>query len=264
MTTSRQRWTSAHSRGVGRRPRLLFASLAVLALATALSLPGSTASASTGNTAEDNFQRADTAHGWGSTTNNDGLPNLAWQRSLSAGSPYSSVLGGNGIISYAGTNGHKIAGYVTVPANAGGDVLEEISFSAIGHQLGGLMLQVSGGAYWYQADINTNANVINLVKRNAGVMNWVASIPFTATANTRYWIRLDVQPSAGHAVVNARVWMDGTPEPSGWQVSYTDPSPLAPGQAGAMGDWPKTPAPGEAIHYLNWSYAATGLATPAS
>jgi len=264
MTISRQGLSLNRARTSAHQSGLTFAIAGACALVAALCLQSSTAFAQTANTAEDNFQRANSTSGWGSTTNNDALPNLPWQRSLSSGSPYSSVLGGNGIIHFAGTNGHKIAGYVKVPANAGGDVLEEISFSATGHQLGGVMLQVSGGAYWYQADINTNANVINLVKRNAGIMNWVASIPFTATANTRYWIRLDVQPVAGSAVLNARVWADGTPEPTGWQISYSDPSPLAPGQAGAMGDWPKTPAAGEAIVYLNWSYSATGLATAAS
>ena len=39
--------------------------------------------AATTNTAEDNFQRADTTVGWGTTTNTDGLTNYAWQRSLS-------------------------------------------------------------------------------------------------------------------------------------------------------------------------------------
>jgi len=215
------------------------------------------------NTAEDDFQRANSV-GWGTTTNNDGLTNYAWQRDLASGQPYSDISSDNGIITYTGSNGHKAAGYVAVPANRGGDVLEEMEFSAIGHQLGGEMLQVTGGAYWYQADINTDTGVINLVKRSAGVMNWVASTPFAAAANTPYWIRLDVQPVGSTEVVNARVWANGTPEPTTWMVTWTDTAPLAAGQAGAMGDWPRTPAAGEEIRYLNWAYAATGLAVPAS
>ena len=217
----------------------------------------------TSNTAEDDFQRAN-SKGWGTTTNNDGSTNYAWQRDLASGQPYSDISNDNGIITYTGSNGHKAAGSVPVPANRGGDVLEEIEFSAIGHQLGGEMLQVTGGSYWYQADLNTSTGVINLVKRNAGVMNWVASTPFVAAANTPYWIRLDVQPVGSTEVVNARVWANGTPEPTTWMVTWTDTSPLAAGQAGAMGDWPRTPAAGEEIQYLNWAYAATGLAVPAS
>jgi hypothetical protein len=240
-----------------------FAKLSATAIMLLFTLPVSQAHAVGTNTAEDNFQRSN-MQGWGTTTNNDGLPNYGWQRSLATNQPYSQIQSDNGIITYTGTNGHKCAGYVAVPASLGGDVLEEVSFSAVGHQLAGLMLQVTGGSYWYQADINTHTNLINLVKRNAGVMNWVASVPFTAQANTAYWVRLDVQPNGTGEILNTRVWAAGTPEPTSWMVTWTDSSPLAAGQTGAMGDWPTTPQPGEEIHYLNWSYSASGLAVPAN
>jgi hypothetical protein len=223
-----------------------------------------TAHAATGNTAEDNFTRANQA-GWGTTTNNDGLPNYAWARSLATGQPYANITSGAAQITYTGTDGHKAQGYVAVPANQGGDILSEISFSAIGHQLAGVTLSTAtNGTAWYQCDVNTNSGMINLVRRYAGVMNWAAQTAFTATAGTQYELRCDVQYGNGTATVSANVWPAGTPEPAGWMIQWTDATPLAAGVAGAMGDWPTHPAAGEAISFLNWAYAASGVALPAS
>ena len=93
--------------------------------------------ASSNNTAEDNFQRSDTTVGWGTTTNNDGLANLIWKRSLN-GSNFAYMQAQNGVIVFAGTDGHKVAGYVAVPAQRGGDVLAQITFNTVGHAVGGL------------------------------------------------------------------------------------------------------------------------------
>jgi hypothetical protein len=215
-------------------------------------------------TAEDNFARPDQS-GWSTTTNNDALPNYAWQRSLAAGQPYSDIASHTGIITYTGTPGHKAQGYVNVPSNNGGDILADVVFSATGHQLAGVTLSTNpNGAAWYQCDLNTQTGVVNLVKRLNGVMNWVAQVPFVAQPGTPYWLRCDVQPNGTTNVVSARVWAAGNPEPTTWQVTWTDPSPLAAGQAGAMGDWPTRPAAGEQIQFLNWAYAAAGFAAPAS
>lgn len=46
-------------------------------------------------------------------------------------------------------------------------------------------------------------------------------------------------------------------------VTWTDNSPLPAGSAGAMGDWFRSPLPGEQVLFQSWSYAATGLAVPA-
>ena len=225
--------------------------------------PTSTTRAATPNTAEDNFQRADTTVGWGTTTNNDGLTNYAWQRSLSNTS-YAYIHSNTGTIVYAGTNGHKVAGYVNVPPQQGGDALAEITFTSVGHGVGGLCLQVTGGTSWYQGDMNTSDSTLEIRKRLNGIMTTEASIPFTYVANTRYWIRLDVQAGVGSEQVSERIWAAGTTEPTNWQVTWTDNSPLPAGNAGAMGDWFKSPLPGEQVQFQSWSYAATGLAVPAA
>jgi hypothetical protein len=224
--------------------------------------PASTTHAATTNTAEDNFQRADTAVGWGTTTNADGLTNYAWQRSLS-NTTDAYIHTNTGTIVYAGINGHKVAGYVGVPPQQGGDALAEITFTAVGHGEGGLCLQVTGGTDWYQGDMNTSTGTLEIRKRLNGIMTTEAFVPVAYVANTAYWLRLDVQPGSGSEQVNLRMWAAGTTEPSSWQVTWTDNTPLPAGAAGAMGDWFKSPSPGEQVIFQSWSYAATGFAVPA-
>lgn len=214
------------------------------------------------NTAEDNFTRANSTNTWGKTTNTEGLTNYAWQRSLGS-SPYASIQNNTGIIIYTGTNGHKLAGYVAVPSNAGGDILMKASFTNVGQAVAGGCLNVQMGTSWYQADMNTDLGTLELRKRLNGIMTTEASTPISYRANTAYWLREDVLISGGVATVRERMWQDGATEPTNWQVIWSDPSPLAAGQAGAMGDWFRSPPNGTQIQVSSWAYAAIGLASPA-
>lgn len=241
-------------------PKTIVAFLAILVSIVCVHSP--TTHAAGNNTAEDNFQRPHTTVGWGTTTSKSGLINYPWQRSLGT-SNNSYIQSSTGIIVYAGTNGHKIAGYVKVPAQLGGDALAKITFTSVEQAVGGVTLQVRGGMSWYQADMNTASKILELRKRDHGIMTTVASIPFTYSANTPYWIREHVQVSNGVAQINARAWRNGTAEPSNWQVTYSDTHPLPAGNAGAMGDWLKKPFSGAQICFNSWSYAANGLASPA-
>jgi hypothetical protein len=234
--------------------------LASIAPVLLIAAPGR---AATTNTAEDNFTRPNVSGSWGTTTNNDGSTNYAWQRSLGS-SPYVSVQNHTGVLVYTGHNGHKLAGYVNVPLNPGGDILEEFAFTTVGQTVAGACLNVTGGTQWYQADVDTNQHVLELRKRLNGVMTTEASVPMVLTAGTPYWLREDVQVSGGVATVQARVWANGTTEPSVWQSSWSDHAPLANGEPGAMGDWPHAPVPGTKTLFLNWAYAATGQAQPAT
>src|SRR6516165_7450247 len=111
--------------------RKLFAVL--LAPLLVLAAQVGTAHATTANTAEDNFTRPDSLGTWGTTTNNDGLPNFAWKRSLGTStlSPYVQILNDQGVLTYTGHNDHKIAGYLPTAANQGGDILVEATFSNV-------------------------------------------------------------------------------------------------------------------------------------
>ena len=253
-----------------RRRVLILSFLTIIfAIAAGIGLPtlkgehvNAHAAGFTNNTAEDNFQQPDTASGWGTTTNNDGLPNYTWQRSLN-NSTDAFMQSNKGVIVYAGTDGHKVAGYVAVPAQIGGDVLAVITFTATGHSVGGVMLQVTGGTNWYQGDMNTANKILEIRKRLNGIITTLSSIPFNYVSNTAYWMRLDVQASSGSEQINERAWAAGTVEPNNWLVTYVDTKPLSAGSAGAMGDWFKGPLPGEQVRFSSWSYAAKRLAVPA-
>ncbi|GEM_PF-2502210 len=239
--------------------------MAIALLIGALMLPSfhHAAHALSTNTAEDNFQRANTTAGWGATTNADSLANYSWQRSLS-NSVYTYIQSGTGAIQYTGTNGHKAAGFLYTAPQQSGDVLAKIAFSNIGGAEGGVNLDNDKyGTRWYQADMNTALNTLELRKRFLGKMTTVASIPFIFTPNTTYWLRIDVQVSNGVALVKGRAWLDGTSEPTTWQITYTDAAPLPSGYPGAMGDWFRAPPAGTLTRFLSWSYAANGLAVPA-
>jgi hypothetical protein len=213
-------------------------------------------------TVEDDFQRADTTAGWGTTTNADGITNLPWQKELDGSSPHGYISDDHGVIEYTGTDGHKLAGYADTPPVLGGDTLARFRVTATDAPLAGVIVQHSDTSNWYQADISTvteygfTKNTLELTIRRAGVMIHAADAPFAIVANTDYWIREVVQVSGGVAHIEARAWADGTPEPSTWLVSYNDPTPLPPGNGGAMGDWLKDPQPGEQVQFSAWSYTS--------
>ena len=106
-----------------------------------------------------------------------------------------------------------------------------------------------------------NAEGANLdIQKHAGSgFTSLASATVTLTANTAYWIRFRVQGN----VLAARIWKDGTVEPTTWDVSVTDTSITGPGSAGirAYGDG----ASWNIDHFTFGSLATpmlTGTATP--
>jgi len=213
-------------------------------------------------TVEDNFQRADTTTGWGTTTNADGITILPWQTSLDGSSPYGFISNQHGVIVYAGVTGHKVAGYINTPPVMGGDTLARFRVTATDAGLAGVIVQHSDRSNWYQADIATTSqygftkNTLELTIRRAGTMIHAADAPFVVVANTDYWIREVVQVSGGVAHIAARAWADGTPEPNTWMVTYDDSTPLPPGNGGAMGDWLRDPQAGEQTQFSAWSYTS--------
>ena len=213
-------------------------------------------------TAEDNFQRANTSAGWGTTTNTDGITDLPWQTTLDGSSPYAFINNQHGVIVYAGVTGHKVAGYVNTPPVMGGDTLARFRVTATDAAMAGVIVQRSNTSNWYQADVATTTqygftkNTLELTIRRAGTMIHAADAPFVVVANTDYWIREVVQVTGGVAHIAARAWADGTPEPNTWLVTYNDTTPLPPGNGGAMGDWLRKPQAGEQTQFSAWSYTS--------
>lgn len=63
----------------------------------------------------------------------------------------------------------------------------------------------------------------------------VATKSFAGSSGTYYWIRFRLKTSGKSAVLSAKTWPDGTPEPSAWQLTYQDDAPLKPGTTGIIG-----------------------------
>jgi len=237
--------------------------------------------ASSTNSAEDDFQRANQTGGWGALSNKDGLPPASWVPTCSltcwqnqlASSPYASIAADTAIVTYTGANGHKIAGAVNVAPQQGGDTLAMVSFTRLDSALAGVTLDVSDPNDWYEAELTTTGQdaptsppsgpALEIIKRVGGVMVPEARLAFPlAAAKAAYWIRLHVLAIAGADLVEARAWRTGSPEPGGWLLGWTDASPLPAGRPGAMADWMATPAVGEQVLFKAWAFAAAGYASP--
>ena len=89
----------------------------------------------------------------------------------------------------------------------------------------------------------TGAMDVRLEKNVNAVPTWLVagtSIPTTWAPNQRYWIRWACLGTSPSTVLHMRVWADGTPEPSAWQVSATvsEPALDIPGTTGIRVEGP--------------------------
>jgi hypothetical protein len=177
-----------------------------------------------------------------------------------SGSQSSVAMSNNtGLYSYPGsTNVVGIASAGSTTYN-GGDALVKFALSAVGHVTPYVVQNACPDkACYYGARLHTSQNKLELAKRSQNWTAILASVPFTATANTFYWMRLDVVRGT-RATLRATVWPDGAPEPASWMVTAVDGSPLAANRTGTGGSW-DLPGNGENIRYICYSYATSGLA----
>jgi hypothetical protein len=237
--------------------------VAALVVAATLVVSGPGSASGPTNVAEDNFARADTVAGWGTTTNLDGLANLAWQGNFS-NSALTVITGDAGRIDVT-TDGHPLSGYLPVSNSTTADVLGEISFSTVGHGSAALLVQRASSSQFYEALLNTAVGQLQLIRRAAGANTTVGTpMAFTPSPGTNYWLRFDDQHSGATQVLSARVWADGTSEPGSWQTTYTDAAPLSGGTPGALGIWAGGPAATEHVDFHAFAYATSGPATAPS
>lgn len=214
------------------------------------------------NSAEDTFNRTSTTAGWGSTTNGDGLTNLAWGDDAASSSL--AVIGENRAeLLYPGTTGVSVRGYLPVSATQSGEVLAKFSFSAVGQDYTGLTLDhTSGDSNWYQLRFSTVGNDLVLYKKYANTFHQLGevSLSFTTIVNTWYFLRFNVTTTGGTATLEGRAWQEGTTEPSSWQITVTDNSALPAGAVGVEALWPNI-GTGQSISVEDFAYAPTGHAT---
>lgn len=213
------------------------------------------------NTVEDNFTRANQT-GWGTTTNIDGVTNVAWAGNADGTHSYDTITGDTGQMGYNGAaNTPNFARGGTLQAS-GGDSLAEFSFSAVGHQGAYLAMDFCGDtSCGYQARVDSTSNALQIARRTGGSSTIKVSTGYTVAAGQKYWLRFNVSGGA----TKLRVWKDGTAEPSTWNLTWTDGSPLASNYSG-FGSWQNasTSATVNVVYYAYSSNPAVPAQPPGS
>src|SRR6266487_408773 len=210
------------------------------------------------NTIEDNFTRANQT-GWGITFNTDSVPNVAWGTDADGSQSYVSITGNTGMFGYQGsTNMVGLATAGTTTYGNGADALVSFTMSSVGHVIPSVLLNACANkSCYYSAQLHTSQNTLEIGERKKNINTVLASVAFTSSANTLYWMRLDTATNRS-GTIEAKVWADGTPEP-GWMVTGNDNNALAANYVGAGASWDVT-GTGESINFSCYALNTGGNA----
>jgi hypothetical protein len=210
------------------------------------------------NTIEDTFTRANQA-GWGITTNYDSVPNVAWGTDANGSQPYVSISNSTGLFGYQGsTNVVGLATAGTTTYGNGADALVSFTMSSVGHVIPYVLLNACANkSCYYSAQLHTSQNTLEIGERKKNANTVLASVPFTASANTLYWMRLDTATDRS-GTIEAKVWADGTPEP-GWMAIGNDNNALAANYVGAGASW-DVAGTGESVNFSCYALNTGGNA----
>ena len=209
---------------------------------------------------EDTFGRANQV-GWGTTSGRDGTPRVAWGMDGDGSKEFVTISGQTGSYGYPGSiNVVGIASAGSMTHN-GGDALVKFAVSVVGHVTPYVVQNACPDkSCYYGARVHTSQNRLELAKRSNNWTAILASVPFLPRAHTFYWMRLHVIAGSS-TTLQAKIWADGSLEPTSWLVTATDSSPLAANVIGTGGSWDLA-GTGESIQYACYAYAARGLAAP--
>ncbi len=177
--------------------------------------------------AQDSFAGRSTAAGWGTASDGN-----TW--TLQAGiAGVLSVSGNEGRVLGSGAMGTVRATLGTHTA-ADTDVVARYTSADYANDNGHLVSRFSGTGTYYAAGLDSPNGTpeLNIMKVSGGSQTRVAGVAFAAVNGTSYWERTRVVTSGSGAVISVRAWKDGTAEPGGWNLTYTDSSPLPAGRAG--------------------------------
>jgi hypothetical protein len=211
------------------------------------------------NTIEDNFTRANQT-GWGITTNTDSVPNVAWGTDADGSQSYVSITGNTGMFGYQGSvNVVGLATAGTTTYGNGADTLVSFTMSSVGHVIPSVFLNACANkSCYYSAQLHTSQNTLEIGERKKNINTVLASVPFTPSANTLYWMRLDTATDRS-GTIEAKVWADGTPEPTGWMVTGKDNNALAANYVGAGASW-DVAGTGESVNFSCYALNTGGNA----
>ena len=162
----------------------------------------------------DTFSRANQS-GWGTASDGE-----TWAHSV--GTTTLAISGNEGTAT--GTTG---ANLMLLGSNTAlnAEALVRMS-SSTGNDTPGPVLRATGTTTYYNATLNGSLLVIR--KDIAGTVTTLASVSFTMSAATFYWLRFRVVGST----LYAKAWQDGSAEPAAWTATATDTAITSAGQWG--------------------------------
>ncbi len=177
--------------------------------------------------ARDTFAGRSVANGWG--TASDG--NIWRVQAGNAG--VLSVSGNEGRVDGSNSMALLVATLGSQTA-ADTDVVARYTSRDYADDAGHLVSRFSSTGTYYAAGLDSpdGRPELNIMKALGGSQTRVANVAFPAADGTAYWERTSIRTSRTAAVISVRAWKDGTAEPTGWNLTYADWSPLPPGRAG--------------------------------
>jgi len=182
---------------------------------------GCASSSSSVNAIEDTFTRANQT-GWGTSTNAYNVPNVAWGMDGGGAMSNVAIAGNRGKYGYPGAiNQVGIATAGTVAYN-GGDSLVEFSVSAVGHATPYVVQNACPDkSCYYGARLHTSQNQLEVATRSGATTTIIGSAPFTASAGTLYWMRVNVLFFAGSSTLTEHSISNGIGDPWGTAVTQS-------------------------------------------
>lgn len=183
------------------------------------------------NSAEDNFIRANQT-GWGNSLNPDQVPFNTWHNYADGTKSYVTITNNSAQFTDPGTGNYNIPIWAGdgIQSNGGDSLMEFVTNSGDTH--GGLTLPLNfapDASQGYECRANMNTGAIAITRRISSTTTSETSAAFTFSASNIYWMRCNYDGS-GH--VKLRIWKNGVLEPTTWNLSWTDTSPLASNYSG--------------------------------
>lgn len=182
--------------------------------------------------ATDNYTRANQT-GWGLASDGINTWSQAVSNNVSGGSASWSIAGDAGAVGNTNEN-VMLCGTVT---QGNTEVLLECYETNSSTWFGATMRSSSDGKTCYQ--VIQNSGHLGIYRRNGttytgSLPSALTSVNSSTTLNVKYWMRARVTGNST-PLIQARIWQDGTTEPSSWQVTYTDSGGSAITTAGLFG-----------------------------
>jgi hypothetical protein len=136
------------------------------------------------------------------------------QAYVQVGTGTAAIVGNEGQISATTGNVEMVLG-----SNTSGDFDASVRFavSTTTMQAGMELRRVDAGNYYRLYATTTG---LTLIQNVAGTPSTLATSVIALTINTFYRMRFRIV-SSNPATVQGRVWLDGTAEPSTWQIAFT-------------------------------------------